>query len=75
MIKCKMHQDDQDSINFDVEIVGKSEDVLIELMQINAVLIRNYRKAGFTDKNIEKQLIGCVAAGFAMEDSHKKKKP
>lgn len=70
-----MYQDDQDSINFDVEIVGKSEDVLIELMKINAVLIRNYRKAGFTDKNIEKQLIGCVAAGFAMEDSHKKKKP
>lgn len=72
MIKCKMYQDDQDSINFDVEIVGKSEDVLIELMKINAVLIRNYRKAGFTDEKIEKQLIGCVAAGFAMEDSHKR---
>ena len=70
-----MNQDDQDSINFDVEIVGKSEDVLIELMKINAVLIRNYRKVGFTDEEIEKQLIGCVAAGFALENSHKKKKP
>lgn len=72
MINCKMNQDDQDSINFDVEIVGKSEDVLIEFMKINAVLIRNYRKAGSTDKEIEKLLIGCVAAGFAMEDSHKR---
>lgn len=71
MINCKMYQDDQDSINFDVEIVGNSEDVLIELMKINEVLIRNYKKVGFTDKEIEKQLIGCVAAGFALE----KKKP
>lgn len=70
-----MNQDDQDSINFDVEVVGKSEDGLIELMKINAVLIRNYRKVGFTDKEIEKQLIGCVAAGFAIENLHKKKKP
>ena len=44
MINCKMYQDDQDQVNFDVEVVGKSEDVLIELMKINAVLIRNYRK-------------------------------
>ena len=62
-------------INFDFEVVGKSEDVLIELMKINAVLIRNYRKVGFTDKEIEKQLIGCVAAGFALEKAHEKKKP
>lgn len=75
MINCKMYQDDQDSINFDVEVVGKSEDVLIELMKINAVLIMNYRKVGFTDKEIEKQLIGCVAAGFALENAHKKKNP
>ncbi len=72
MIKCKMYQDDQDSVNFDVEIVGNSEDVLIELMKINAVLISNYRKVGFADKEIEKQLIGCVAAGFAIEESHKR---
>lgn len=75
MINCKMNQDDQDSINFDVEIVGKSEDVLIELMKINAVLIRNYKKVGFTDKEIEKQLIGCVAAGFALENHMKRKNP
>lgn len=75
MINCKLYQNDQDQVNFDVEIVGKSEDVLIELMKINAVLIRNYRKVGFTDKEIEKQLIGCVAAGFALEKAHEKKKP
>ena len=50
MINCKLYQNDQDQVNFDVEVVGKSEDVLIELMKINAVLIRNYRKVGFTDK-------------------------
>lgn len=75
MINCKLYEDDQDRISFDVEIVGNSEDVLIELMKINAVLISNYRKAGFTDKEIEKQLIGCVAAGFALEESYKKKNP
>lgn len=72
MINCKMYQDDQDSISFDVEVVGNSEDVLIELMEINAVLISNYRKVGFADKEIEKQLIGCVAAGFALEESYKR---
>lgn len=72
MINCKMYQDDQDSISFDVEVVGNSEDVLIELMKINAVLISNYRKVGFADKEIEKQLIGCVAAGFALEESYKR---
>lgn len=75
MINCKLYQNDQDQVNFDVEVVGKSEDVLIELMKINAVLIRNYRKVGFTDKEIEEQLIGCVAAGFALEKAHEKKKP
>ena len=75
MIKCKMYQDDQDQISFDVEIVGNSEDVLIELMEINSVLISNYRKVGFADKKIEKKLIGCVAAGFALEKAHEKKKP
>lgn len=75
MINCKMYQNDQDQVNFDVEVVGKSEEVLIELMKINAVLIRSYKKAGFTEKEIEKQLIGCVAAGFALEKAHEKKKP
>lgn len=75
MINCKLYQNDQDQVNFDVEVVGKSEDVLIELMKINAVLIRNLRKVGFTDKEIEKQLIDCVAAGFAIEKAHEKKKP
>lgn len=70
MIKCKMNEDDQDSINFEVVIVGKSEDVLIELMKINAVLIRNFRKAGITDDKIGKQLVDCVVAGFEFEKSH-----
>ena len=75
MINCKLYQNDQDQVKFDVEVVGKSEDVLIELMKINAVLISNYRKFGFTDKEIEEQLIGCVAAGFALEKAHEKKNP
>lgn len=29
----------------------------------------------FLYKEIEKQLIGCVAAGFALEKAHEKKKP
>ena len=35
MINCKLYQNDQDQVNFDVEVVGKSEDVLIELMKGN----------------------------------------
>ena len=62
-----MYQDEQDRASFDYEVVGNSEDVLIELMKINAVLIRNYRKLGITDEEIEKQLKGCVAAGFELE--------
>lgn len=44
MIKCKMYQDDQERISFDAEIKGVSEDVLIELMKINGMIIRNFRK-------------------------------
>lgn len=75
MINCKLYRGDEDKFSFDVEITGASEDILVELMKINAVLIRNCRKFGFTDKEIEEQLIGCVAAGFALEKAHEKKKP
>ena len=64
MIKCKMHQDDQERIGFEVEITGVSEDVLIELMKINGMLIKNFRKQGIPDELIEKQLVNCIVAGF-----------
>lgn len=70
-----MYQDDQDRISFEAEIKGVSEDVLIELMKINGMLIRNFQKRGIPDELIEKQLVNCIAAGFALENSHKKKKP
>ena len=44
MINCKMYHGDEDKFSFDVEITGASQDVLIELMKINAILIRNFRK-------------------------------
>lgn len=64
MIKCKMYQDDQERISFDVEIKGVSEDVLIELMKINGMLIKRLRKCGIPDELIEKQLVNCIVAGF-----------
>jgi len=67
VIKCEMHQDDQERIGFDYEIEGNSEDVLIELMKINGVLIRNFQKLGITDEEIEKQLVNCIVAGFEIE--------
>lgn len=67
MIKCKMHQDDQDRISFEAEIKGGSEDVLIELMKINGMLIRNFRKRGIPDELIEKQLVNCIVAGFEID--------
>ena len=72
MIKCKLYQNDQDKVNFDVEIVGKSEDVLIELMKINEILIRKFRGKGIPDELIEKQLVNCIVAGFDMDDLHKR---
>lgn len=42
MIKCKMYQDDQERISFEAEIKGTSEDVLIELMEINGMLIKRF---------------------------------
>lgn len=75
MIKCKMYQDDQERISFEAEIKGVSEDVLIELMKINEMLIKRFRKCGIPDELIEKQLVNCIVAGFDMDDLHKKKKP
>lgn len=70
MINCKMYHGDEDKFSFDVEITGASQDVLIELMKINAILIRNFRKVGITDEEISEQLVNCVAAGFKLEESH-----
>lgn len=67
MIKCKMYQDDQERISFDVEITGGAEDVLIELMKINGMLIRNFQKIGIPDELIEKQLVNCIVAGFKFD--------
>ena len=67
MIKCKMHQDDQERISFDAEITGVAEDVLIELMKINGMLIKNFRKRGIPDELIEKQLVNCIVAGFEID--------
>lgn len=64
MINCKLYQNDQDQVSFDVEVVGKSEDVLIELMKINGMLIKRFRKCGIPDELIEKQLVNCIVAGF-----------
>lgn len=64
MIKCKMHQDDQERISFEAEIKGVSEDVLIELMEINGMLIKRFRECGIPDELIEKQLVNCIVAGF-----------
>jgi len=64
VIKCKMHQDDQERISFEAEIKGTSEDVLIELMDINGMLIKRFRKCGIPDELIEKQLVNCIVAGF-----------
>lgn len=72
VINCKLYQNDQDKVNFDVEIVGKSEDVLIELMKINEILIRKFRGKGIPDELIEKQLVNCIVAGFDMDDLHKR---
>lgn len=67
MIKCKMHQDDQERISFEAEITGIAEDVLIELMKINGMLIKNFRKQGIPDELIEKQLVNCIVGGFEID--------
>ena len=67
MIKCKMYQDDQEQISFDAEIAGVAEDVLIELMKINGMLIKKFRKRGFPDELIEKQLVNCIVGGFEID--------
>lgn len=64
MINCKMYRKDEDEVTFDVEIVGVSEDILIELMKINGMLIKRFRKCGIPDELIEKQLVNCIVAGF-----------
>lgn len=64
MIKCEMHQDDQEQIIFEAEIKGVSDDILIELMKINGMLIKKFRKCGIPDELIEKQLVNCIVAGF-----------
>ena len=64
MIKCEMHQDDQERIIFEAEIKGVSDDILIELMKINGMLIKKFRKCGIPDELIEKQLVNCIVAGF-----------
>jgi len=45
MINCKMYHGDEDKFSFDVEITGASQDVLIELMKINAILIRKFSRS------------------------------
>lgn len=70
MINCKLYHGDEDKFSFDVEITGASEDILIELMKINAILIRNFRKVGIADEEIGQQLVDCIVAGFEFEKSH-----
>ena len=70
MINCKLYHEDEDKFSFDVEITGASEDILVELMKINAILIRNFRKFGISDEEIEQQLVNCIVAGFEFEKSH-----
>lgn len=70
MINCKLYRGDEDKFSFDVEITGASEDILIELMKINAILIRNFRKVGIADEEIGQQLVNCIVAGFEFEKSH-----
>lgn len=70
MINCKLYRGDEDKFGFDVEITGASEDILVELMKINAILIRNFRKVGIADEEIGQQLVDCIVAGFEFEKSH-----
>lgn len=70
MINCKLYRGDEDKFSFDVEITGASEDILVELMKINAILIRSFRKVGIADEEIEQQLVNCIVAGFEFEKSH-----
>ena len=75
MINCKMYRKDEDEVIFDVEIVGVSEDVLIEMMKINSVLIKKFRDCGIPEEEIREQLIDCIAGGYELANRDLERNP
>lgn len=55
-----------------VEIVGEQDEVLIDYMHLIGGFIVGFRSHGIPDSAIEKQLVRCIAGGFAIADDLKK---
>ena len=55
-----------------IEIVGNQDEVLIGYMHLIGGFIVGFRSHGIPDSEIEKQLVRCIAGGFAIADDLKK---
>ena len=55
-----------------IEIVGKTEEILEDYMHLIGGFIVGFRSPGIPDSEIEKQLVRCIAGGFAIADDLKK---
>lgn len=75
MIKCELLKNftnDPDDTDFNVDIEGDSETVLIELIRIMGALVKAFRQIT-DDEKIEKQLVLCVKGGFDFADGKLRK--
>lgn len=55
-----------------IDIQGTTEEILEDYMHLIGGFIVGFRSHGIPDSEIEKQLVRCIAGGFAIADDLKK---